>query len=326
MTAIDTDSALKQASDALDKGDAQAAVTLYEQVLEQEADNHEACLMLGSLYGELGRLPEAVGLLQHAARIKPDDAAAGLVLAHIYRATGDTERAVSTLEQLSDTAEDAEVLYTLGTLEEEAGNRGHARSLFDRAIELSPDEAGCWLAAGSFRMNDGEYAAAEKAYREVLRLEPGNSLAAGFLSVALTQLDRIAEAEQLLRGALATDSGNPDLHYFLASLLRHQGMGAEALESCEQALARAPGNPKYTIKKAEILEGMGDLDQAFDLLRPLIESGDIPVDAALTFARLSHPLGMVDDGKLVLQRALQQSLAPVQRRNIDDALAWLDTV
>lgn len=326
MTINDIESALKKASDALDCGDTEAAVALYEGILKQEPDNHEACLMLGSLYGEAGRLPEAIELLQKAAGSRPDDAAASLVLARIYRATGKPDEAIRVLEKAGEGSEDAEIDYTLATLEEEAGNRGRAQELLERATGREPENVDAWLAMASFWMNAGEFAEAESAYRRALELEPSNTTAVSFLSVALSQQERAEEAETLLRAALQDGADDSELHYCLAHTLRQQGMHTGALESCDRALAMQPGERRFIIKKAEILEGMGDLDQAFDLLKPILTSGDIPVDAALIFARLSHPLGMVDDGKLILQKFSEQPLTPLHRQSVSEALQWLESV
>jgi len=327
VTANNIEAALQLASTALDGGDSQAATGLYQGILREAPDNHEACLMLGSLYGEAGRLSEAVELLQKAMKLNPDDAAAGLVLTRIFRATGEPHRAIELLELLSGTVMDAEVTYTLAAFEEEAGNRGYAQQLYERAITQAPeDDTGAWLAMASFRMNVGDFDGAEEAYNEVLKRDPGNSLATGFLSVALAQLERTDEAESLLREALKNHPDEPDLHHYLAHTLKLQGMNAEALESCERAIALAPEDRRHVIKKAEILESMGDLEQAFDLMRPILASDDIPVEAALVFARLSHPLGMVDDGKTLLQKLAEQPLPPLQRQNVADTLQWLESV
>ncbi len=326
MTTYDIDATLKQASDILDSGDLDAAVGLYERVLTDAPDNHEACLMLGSLYGEFGRLPEAMELLQKAIELKAEDAAAGLVLARIYRETGRPDQAIKILEKANEVIEDTEVTYTLATLEEEAGNREQAQRLLNRAVECSPENFGAWMALASFRMNAGEFEKAELAYNQVLMQEPGNSIAIGFLSVALSQLERTDEAESLLRETLKLDPDNPDLHYNLAHVLKLQGLNAEALDSCDLALTLLPDERRYILKKADILEGIGDLEQAFDLIKPILESGDIPADAALIFARLSHPLGMVDDGKSLLKKLSDRPQLPVHQQNISEALQWLESV
>ncbi|MEE9304018.1 MAG: tetratricopeptide repeat protein [Thiotrichaceae bacterium] len=326
MTIKEIDSILKQASNALDSGNSDEAAGLYKSVLNKAPDNHEACLMLGSLYGESGRLPEAVEFLQQAIELKQDDVAAGLVLARIYQATGDSGQAIKLLERISQSEEDAEVTYTLATLEEEGGNWQRAQDLFGRAVELDPDNAEVWMAMASFHMNSGEFDKAETFYNEVLKREPNNNFAIGFLSVALAQQERTDEAESLLREALQTNVDNPDLHYYLAHTLKQQGLNTEALESCERALASLPEDRRFIVKKAEIYEGIGDLEQAFDLLKPILESGDVPVDAALIFARLSHPLGMVDDGKSLLHKLSEQPLTLLHKQNVSEALQWLESV
>jgi tetratricopeptide (TPR) repeat protein len=326
MTTSDIGSALLQAGDALDKGDVHMAMNLYEDILRGTPDHHEACLMLGSLYGETGRLAEATELLQRAIASRPEDASAGLVLARIHHATGQLSQAIDLLEQVRQTAEDVELTYTLATLVEQTGDRERARYLYEHAIEQDPDATGAWLAMGSFRMSAGEFEAAEGAYREALRCEPGNPIATRFLSVALTQQDRAEEAEGLLRAALEQNADDPELHYYLAHALQQQGMSTEALASCDQALALAPDERRFIIKKAEIFEGTGDLEQSLDLLKPILTSGDIPVEAALIFARLSHPLGMVDDGKRLLQSLSSQTLLPLHRQQVSETLEWLELV
>lgn len=326
MTTNNIDSVLKQASDAVTSGDHLTATALYEDVIKTAPDSHEACLMLGSLYGESGRLSEAVELLEKAVRLKPEDTAAALVLARIFHVRGESNQAIQLLEKLNQTVANAEVMYTLATLEEGAGNRERAQELFERAVDQAPDNTEAWMALASFRMNAGQFDEAELAYNEVLKRESDNSLAIGFLSVALSELERTDEAASLLQEALQATTDNPDLHFYLSHTFMRQGLNAEALESCERALALLPEERRFIIKKAEILEATGDLEPAFDLLKPILESGDIPVDAALIFARLSHPLGMVDHGKSLLQKLSEQSLLPLHRQNVSDALQWLESV
>lgn len=326
MTANNTDTLTSQALAALDAGDAATAAALYQQVLDTDPANHEACLMLGSLYGQTGRIEEAVQLLRSAVETDTSDVRAGLVLAHIYRATGDRAQAISTLEGLQAQTSDCELTYTLATLLEENDERDRAGQLFRDGSAQWPDSADARLALASFYMNGGEFEQAANTYREALQRNPALTDATGYLSIALCQLNRDDEAITLLHQAIDQNPDNADLHYFMAGTLTHQGQDSEALEHCDRALALAPGDPRHIVKKAEVLEGMGNLDQSFELLKPVLESGQFPVEAGLLFARLSHPLGMVDDGKTVLQRLAQQPLTPVHRNSVNNAIEWLNSV
>jgi hypothetical protein len=99
--------------------------------------------------------------------------------------------------------------------------------------------------------------------------------------------------------------------------------------SCKLAgisIAWGPGQAAYIPIRTPVGDPSLNESLVVETLRPVIESGNIPVEAGLLFARLSHPLGMVDDGKLILQRLSQQPLPPVHQKSIDDALAWLDAV
>ena len=328
MTADHLERTLAEASEALDQGNAAAATRLYRQAIEQAPDNFEAHLMLGSLLGESGQVPEAISVLERALALRPGDAGASLVLARIHSASGALDRAVQLLEAVED--EDAELLYTLGLFEEQRDNRDKALALIQRATELAPEDLAAWFALGSFHMSAGEFEQAESVYRNILEQNPGNVQAAGLLSIALAQSERAEEAEQLLRERLEQSAGDADaladLHYHLAHALKQQGRFGEALESCEQSLARQPDDPRHILKKAEVLEAMGDIDRAFELIRPMLESGSAPVDVVLLFARISHPLGAVEDGKRLLQSFLNVPLTPLHRQNVLTTLEWLENV
>jgi tetratricopeptide (TPR) repeat protein len=83
-------------------------------------------------------------------------------------------------------------------------NRGHvllslgkpaeATSEFQRATEIAPQQALAWLGLGLARFMQDKYAEAETAFREALRLDPGNFSAAVNLAISLEAHGKSGEA------------------------------------------------------------------------------------------------------------------------------------
>jgi Flp pilus assembly protein TadD len=70
---------------------------------------------------------------------------------------------------------------------------------------------------------------AETHYREALRLDPDDALAAFNLGVVLEDTARPAEADRAYRRALAADPTMAEAHYNLALLCERRGQRREAL-------------------------------------------------------------------------------------------------
>lgn len=162
-----------------DAGNLTEALTLYSRVLSEDANNHEACLVAGSIYGEKGQFDESVRLLKKATELKPADAAGYLALAHVLRAQGDLPQAIHKLESAMRTCpDDTEVYCTLGSIQYEAGQLAEAIKCFERATQLDNDNAQAKDMLDSLRIHNadllakkGEHAQALEAIQPFLESE-----------------------------------------------------------------------------------------------------------------------------------------------------------
>lgn len=231
MNAENLKSLIDEASRRCDAGDLPGALALYSRVLSEDPDNHEACLVAGSIYGETGQLAESVKLLKRATELRPGDAAGYLALAHVLRVQGDLPQAIANLENAAQACpDDAEVCCTLGSMQYEAGQLVEAIKHFERATQLDSDNA---------------------------------------------------QARDMLNALLA----------------RH----------------------------ADMLERSGDHEQAFEVIQPLLESGNPPLGAVLVFARLSPVFDTQDDCRFLLEKISERNtLNDAERTAIQEAYSWLD--
>ena len=118
------------------------AFSYFERLIEIDTLNAVALNYIGYSYAERNeRLDYALGLIERALAIEPDNGyyidSRGWVL---YR-MGRHEEALTELRRASEIVEDAIILEHLGDVHLELGDREAARSAYERALELDPGNA-----------------------------------------------------------------------------------------------------------------------------------------------------------------------------------------
>jgi Flp pilus assembly protein TadD len=125
--------------------------------------------------------------------------------------------------------------YAKAQAQSRKGGYAAALPLAEQAVQLSPRDVGFRMLLADLYLKNGRFQSAETTFRDVLRLEPGNSRAS--LSIALARIalgrsgDAIDQLDAIAGSAPAADVG---LAYALA------GQPQRAIELLEPA-ARAPG-------------------------------------------------------------------------------------
>jgi tetratricopeptide (TPR) repeat protein len=107
-----------------------------------------------------------------------------------------------------------------------------------------------------------DVALAERLYRRVMKLDPGDPTAAFNLGNLLRAAGRKAEAEAAYRAAVKADPGFAEAWYNLADLLDDQGRTAEAIASLERALAAEPSHSDSLFNLALLLQRADRLSDA----------------------------------------------------------------
>jgi tetratricopeptide (TPR) repeat protein len=104
-----------------------AAVLQFGRVLQGAPDTYPALAMGGAAYLRLGRVREAIPLLERAQRIRPGEATVVEALGSAYLQAGQTVRAAGVLEQWAAADRDnAKAWYLLGRTYEDLAKRSFA--------------------------------------------------------------------------------------------------------------------------------------------------------------------------------------------------------
>jgi len=208
--------------------------------------------------------------------------------------------------------------------------------------------ASAWLLLGVLLGHKDEHAEAEKCCRRAISLQPDSWSAHYNLGIILTTAKRYKEAEEIFRTALQTWPNSAELYTELGNNLRLQGKPTDA-HSCyltsiqlnpqsatahlnlgmliqteignlETALphlrsAYALDNSLIQAKaaEAEILERLGNIQDAYECLQPLLQSGSVAGSVAVAFSSVSKHMGREQEAIEHLQNSISTFNPPVDR-------------
>ena len=191
--------------------DAKARATA---LLAKNPKDIDALLLRANAMAELADLPGALGEIEEALKIQPNQ-----------------ERAY----------------VSLGAVQMRSGQREEAEAAYRHAITLQPNAIGSRLAFANFLWSARRQDEAEQEIMQALAVEPRNLLANRMLAALYLATNRPAEAESPLK-TMAEVSGSPEAKFELASYYGKAGRTEEAV-----TLLKDLANGQTTFARAEVM-------------------------------------------------------------------------
>lgn len=242
-----------------------------------------------------GRLDEAFGELETANAMKPGFSETLAAMGYYYREKGNSERAIALFEKaLEIDPEDWSAHNFYGVTLFRLGNYDEAMRHFQAAIKVSPLNAQSLTNAGTLEFSRGHADAAKKYFEEAIDSTPRYAQAHFNLAMILTREGRFADAAARYEECLKHGPDDPDAFGNLAWLYA----------TCPDEAVRRGARAVELARQFEKLSGgTSGGPRVFDVLAAaLAEDGqfDKAVEAAGTAIRLSRS----DDPGLETRRGL----------------------
>lgn len=235
---IELDQWLTKAAQAQREGRPQDAVMLYQQVIAKRPDTEDAYRKLALVYWRTGRAADAIATLEAALKQGVTQSEVRIKLAQYLAESGQPQRAIELLEQM--TGDDPDALIGLGNAYLSANRSRDALATFNRLLTLDPNHALAHENIGVTHLRGGNLPAAESSLRTAVSLDEGLSGAWTALGVLLANTGRQDEAVSAWQRALAADPQSLDALYNLTVNLARMGRIGEARRFGEQYLGVAP--------------------------------------------------------------------------------------
>jgi tetratricopeptide (TPR) repeat protein len=266
---------------------------------------------------ELGFFDEAISEFRIAVDLDPSAYWIYYSIAEIYMQTGRIEPAVANLQTALENpsiAADPDEINGIGWFLLQLERFGEAEAVFNRAIEIAPDNPAMYEGLVELAYMRGGAPAGIELLETGIQKFPEHAPfyeSAGYWFWELEDLD---QAIQAFNRAIELDPGNPGNYGSLASLLIETGREAEATDLIQRGLERYPNAPESHIVAADFYMALGLTDEAIPLYDRAIELNPEDPWAYAYLARAEASLGNYD--------LARQALGEANERNFGDP--WLD--
>lgn len=289
------------------------AVNESRRALRMDEDDPRANRQLGLAYLELGELTQAYHFLLKARALEPNDVSVRLALGLIYSIEGELDQVREQADraiQLDSTNVPAALLVS-----------GAARTAdeVDQAIQklqaVAPragSDVRPKLALGVLYLRKRDTASAGKLFREAASNDP-KSIEARATLVAFASPSRGAAAEQREKAATPPSSSGSNESVKASKFFLLLEQRADAERALRQTLDSEPNHVPARRLLAELTLVDGAVDQALNLVAPILAKDSGDVDALVQRGRARLASGQTDSATRDFERAFHAApgLAPI---------------
>jgi len=287
--------------------DLEESENAYRRTIELKPDHINAYIDLVTVLYELNKPEEAHPFCMEALERAPDNADIHGLLGHALRESGQLEDAASSYRKAIELRpQAADFHYRLGQVLRELGQTEAAVESLNEAFKLNPDKERYPLALGTLYQAAGNYEKALEYFRHALQINPASSAAYNRKGKVLYTQGRHQEAIESFRQALRYEPDSTDINTGLAVALLALSKHEEASVYCMNALSVQPDNPEAAALAAQIAVRKGDKQEAYDLLRPLLDSKELSYNVIMAFANVSKDVGRSGEAVQLLEQALKK--------------------
>ena len=232
--------------------------TLWRTTLDRNPACWMAHLNLGDDLRQEMQLDEAIGQLEKAIEIKPDNPEAHDDLGNILFQKGQADEAIVQFQRaLAIQPKYAEANNNLGTALLKQGRVDEAIACFQKALAIQPDSALAHYNLGNALLQKGHADEAIAQFQITIGIRPDYADAHYNLGNALFQTGQVDEAIVHYRRALAIQPDNGGIHGNLGVALCNKGQIDEGISQFQEAIRLKPDDINAQNNLARALELKG---------------------------------------------------------------------
>ena len=315
---------LERAREQANKGMQSEAIKTIQEAKRLAPDNIDIIIEIAEIYYDINLIEKSLETIESAMNRDAGSPLLFLEIGKYQKHLGKHEDAISSFKSAICLDPGNAVLYvTLANMHTTTGNISEAIDNYVKALECNPQDKGSWMVLASLRQSQGDLEGCKDAYKALHGLDGTSVNFTQNLVRSLARLGKYGEAESTLRKAMEEDTQNIELYIEFVEILLISGKHKEALDANSLAISIAPKKDSLSIQRANIFERMGDYDEAFMVIKQFIENRSVKMEAALTFAKISPFLGMINEAKKLIAFIIERDKLDPPPDNANKALEWL---
>jgi putative PEP-CTERM system TPR-repeat lipoprotein len=253
--------------------DVSGAIESLNHVLEIQPGYIDALNMLVTLQIKSGHFPEALKLAKDFEVRFPKNVVGFMLEGDVYMAQKQYPSALAAFQRAQSVQ--PTTVAAIGTYDAltESGKAKQAEASLVSWLKAHPGDLVARNYMASAYLKNGNNAAAEGQYREIVKLSPDNSLAMNNLAW-LYQAGKDPRALDTARAAYKLSPGNPDIEDTLGWILVNHGEAKEGLGLIEKAAIANSKSADVQYHFGVALAKNGDKDRAKKVLQTLLNSDE----------------------------------------------------
>jgi len=168
------------------------------------------------------------------------------------------------------------------------GDLDGARTRYEEAVRLFPDNRDAMLGLGAIAMKEGDLARGYEIYSRLYKLNPRDPVARAVLVNMDSQTDPVSR-ETVLKLMINDHPDEAFLYFALGNVYAVQSRWAEAQQAFFDAYAKNSSNPDYALNLAISLDHIGQIKSALDYYNTALKLADEQssgFDSATILARI----------------------------------------
>jgi Flp pilus assembly protein TadD len=307
MTSWIRDVLLNTAKQAEEAGDLRGAHDALRKALELDQSDWAGWASYGSICNELEQFAAAADAFNRAIQLKRDFAGAYSGLAQALEATGRFEEAERAMKTSLALRPSSPRYVLLSDVQTSVGRDTEAEASLREALRLDPEnEEALFNLAINVGSRDADEAIA--LLERAIDIDPKYAAAYRELGWQLYRRRRLEDADRAVATAIELDPTDAWARLYLAHLLLAREQVQRAVTELERASAFAPFWALPLMLLGKVREDLGRFAEAEQNLRTAVALDDKDADALAELGRFLVARGRVQDGKEMIQKALE--LAP----------------
>ena len=222
------------------KGNLPSAIREFETLRKQRPGDVSLAVLLGDSEVRSGKGPDALAMLTPMEAANATNQDFEYVMGTALIASGKRRDGVARLQKVAESTQNADAYFLAGSTLLDLNEGEAARKDLEAALKLNPNLPRIDALVGMARDRTGEPAEAAKAFREALRLDPGDFDANLYLGAILTKQRDLEQAKGYLDHALEVNPTSTMARYEVALWKSTSGKYADAVTDLERIVKEDP--------------------------------------------------------------------------------------
>lgn len=220
------------------------AIQILQEILKKKPSHIKAHFLLGLCYSKQGKYPEAIVAFEKTLTLAPKFAQANYEIGLIHEKQYALDNAISKyLIAIQQNSNYKEAYFHLGITYKNLGKAALAITHFNKVLELDPGDGEGHYYTGETYMQLGKFEEAAKEYTAATMLNPNHAYAHYSLGRAYFKLNRLEEAVNAYQKALEINPKDTFARNALGMTFFREGQLTLAMEQFKKVLEINPLDP-----------------------------------------------------------------------------------